>query len=283
MRAAVIAPTGLLKRYAARSRYHLCLAHLILQEGPYFQFYKETVERGEYVIMDNSIIELHGEPMPSHELLRAIDLLHPTEFVCQDFPRDPATTHFWAMNKGEELKKRYPDMKLMVVPQWGQGKVFADWWASFLWLKELPFIDTIGLPKFIRGGRSLAAHQIESNPVLHRDKEFHLLGTWGNPVEVRDMTRYKWIRGVDSKAPVRFGQQGIALHPERGLLGGNALRDAVPALDFNYADDPMPSITDHNVRTYLTWARGEKDADVLQFPTPPEEGFETKSKVFKGP
>jgi hypothetical protein len=97
------------------------------------------------------------------------------------------------------------------------------------------------------------------------------------------MARYKWIRGVDSKAPVRFGQQGIALHPERGLLGGNALRDAVPALDFNYADDPMPSITDHNVRTYLTWARGEKDADVLQFPTPPEEGFETKSKVFKGP
>ena len=246
------------------------------------QFYREASERGEYVILDNSIIEL-GQPMATDELLRAIDLIHPTEFVCQDYPRDPATTHFWAMEKGAELKKRYPDMKLMVVPQWGQGKVFEDWWASFLWLRNLPFIDTIGLPKFIRGGRGVAAQRLEQDPMLRLDKEFHLLGTWGNPVEVRDMTRYKWIRGVDSKAPVRFGQYGIALHPAVGLLGGTALRDAVPALDFNNPDDPMPSITDHNVVTYLIWARGKKDADVLQFPTPPEEGFETKSKVFKGP
>jgi hypothetical protein len=253
-----------LKRYAARSRYHLCLAHLILEEGPYFQFYKETVERGEYVIMDNSIIELHGEPMPNHELLRAIDLLHPTEFVCQDFPRDPATTHFWAMNKAPELKKRYPDMKLMVVPQWGQGRVFEDWWASFMWLRNLPFIDTIGLPKFIRGGRLTAAERLEEEPLLRLDKEFHLLGTWSNPLEVEFMTRYKWIRGVDSKAPVRFGQYGVALHPKDGLLAD--FREAIPPLNFDRPDDPMPVITDHNVRTYLNWARGKQDAKVLQFP-----------------
>jgi hypothetical protein len=184
------------------------------------------------------------------------------------------------MEKGAQLKKLYPDMKLMVVPQWGQGRVFEDWWASFLWLRNLPFADTIGLPKFIRGGRFVAAQRLEQEPMLRLDKEFHLLGTWGNPLEVKDMTRYKWIRGVDSKAPVRFGQYGVALHPERGLLSD--FRDAIPALEFNNADDPMPVITDHNVRTYLTWARGEQDAKVLQFPLP-EEGFETKSRIFKGP
>jgi hypothetical protein len=215
--------------------------------------------------MDNSIIELHGQPMHVHELLSAIDLLHPTEFVCQDFPRDPATTHFWAMEKGAELKKQYPDMRLMVVPQWGQGKVFEDWWESFMWLRDLPFIDTIGLPKFIRGGRLVAAERLEEEPLLRLDKEFHLLGTWGNPLEVEFMTRYKWIRGVDSKAPVRFGQYGVALHPKDGLLAD--FREAIPSLNFNHADDPMPVITDHNVRTYLTWARGEQDAKILQFAT----------------
>jgi hypothetical protein len=174
------------------------------------------------------------------------------------------------MHKAPELKRLYPNMKLMVVPQWNNNMILADWWVSFLWLRHLPFIDTIGLPKFIRGGRGVAAQRLEQEPELRLDKEFHLLGTWGNPLEVRDMTRYKWIRGVDSKAPVRFGQHGVALHPERGLLSD--FRSEIPALNFAYSDDPMPVITDHNVRTYLTWARGEQDAKVLRFPKEPERG-----------
>jgi len=234
--------------------------------NPYSEFYRDAAARGEYVILDNSIIELR-RPMTHDGLLQAIDTVQPTEFVCQDFPRDSATTHFWAMNKAPELKKRYPDMKLMVVPQWDAAQLLADWWASFLWLKELPFIDTIGLPKFIREGRYYVAQDIDKDPALYRDKEFHLLGTWGNPIEVQEMSQYKWIRGVDSKAPVRFGQYGIALHPKEGLLGGDELRDAIPPLEFDTSDDLMPSITDHNVGTYLMWARGQRDAKVLQFAT----------------
>ena len=282
MRAAVIAPTGLLKRYAARSHYHLCLAHLCQSVNPYSTFYREASDRGEYVIMDNSIIELR-RPMTEMQLWRAIDTVHPTEFVCQDFPRDPPTTHFWAMHKGQELKQLYPSMKLMVVPQWNESRNLADWWASLMWLKELPFIDTIGLPKFIRHERAIIVAKLERNPEYRRDKEFHLLGTWGNPIEIKEMAaQYSWIRGVDSKAPVRFGQYGIALHPTEGLLGGDELREAVPQLEFDIPDDPMPSITDHNVGTYLEWARGKADAKVLKFDRP-EEGFETKSKIFKGP
>lgn len=277
MRAAVIAPIGLLKRYTTRSKYHLCLAHLCQDENTYSTFYREASERGEYVILDNSIIELE-HPMTDMQLWRAIDIVQPTEFVCQDFPRDPPTTHFWAMHKGQELKRLYPNMKLMVVPQWNESRIFADWWASFLWLKELPFIDTIGIPKFIRGGRGMAAQQIDKEPDLRRDKEFHLLGTWGNPLEVNELTRYDWIRGVDSKAPVRFGQYGVALHRELGLLAD--FRDGIPQLSFSHSEDPMPSITDHNVRVYMSWAKGK--ADVLTFPSP-AEGFETKSKIFKGP
>lgn len=264
MRAAVIAPTGLLKRYAVRSNYHLCLAHLCQDENTYSTFYREASDRGEYVILDNSIIEMK-RPMTNTSLLRAIDLVQPTEFVCQDFPRDPPTTHFWAMEKGQELKKRYPEMKLMVVPQWNNSKLLGDWWQSFLWLKELPFIDTIGLPKFIREGRSLMLQNINKSPDLRRDKEFHLLGTWGNPLEILDLAiHFPWIRGVDSKAPVRFGQYGVAMHPETGLLAD--FRDLIPPLEFSYSEDPMPSITDHNVRSYLKWAQ-QKEADVLQFPT----------------
>lgn len=263
MKAAVIAPIGLLKRYAARSRYHLCLAHLILENGTYTQFYKDAAERGEYVILDNSIIELE-HPMTVDQLIRAIDLVQPTEFVMQDFPRDQAATHFWAANNGPYLKERYPDMKLMVVPQWKEDKVFADWWQSFQHLRHLEFVDTIGLPKFIRNGRGLAVAQINKTPEF-QNKEFHLLGTWGNPLEVREMSQYTWIRGVDSKAPVRFGQNGIALHPELGLLAD--FREAVPALEFSRSQDPMPSITDHNVGVYLDWARGATLAKVLQFAT----------------
>jgi len=278
VRAAVIAPTGLLQRYAVRSNYHLCLAHLCQDLNTYSTF-RDAVARGEYVILDNSIIELN-RPMDETQLYKAINIVRPTEFVCQDFPRDPPTTNFWAMHKAPELKKRYPNMKLMVVPQWNENRRLGDWWASFLWLKELPFIDTIGLPKFIREGRGHIAQDIDRNPDLRRDKEFHLLGTWGNPLEILDLaTRYPWIRGVDSKAPVRFGQYGVAMHPETGLLAD--FRDAIPPLEFSHSEDPMPSITDHNVRSYLKWAQ-QKEADILQFPDP-AEGFETKSKIFKGP
>lgn len=267
MRAAVLAPTGLLKRYAARSRYHLCLAHLCQDLNPYSEFYRNAVARGEYVILDNSIIEL-GHPMTETQLYTAINIIRPTEFVIQDFPRDQATTHFWAMHKAVEFKKRYPHMKLMAVPQWHESRRFEDWWESYMWLRDLPFIDTIGLPKFIRQGRGLAVQRLDEDPMLRLDKEFHLLGTWGNPIEVSEMAiRFPWIRGVDSKAPVRFGQCGVALHPEIGLLGD--FRDSIPPLEFDSSDDLMPSITDHNVGTYLKWAT-RREAKVLDFKKPGE-------------
>lgn len=251
MKAAIIAPTGLLSRYA-NTGYHLALAHL-RSNVRYVEFYKEARANGEFVILDNSVIEL-GRPVDFGELFRAIETFNPSEVVLCDFPRDPKKTFEWAYTNGPKLKENFPNLKQMVVPQWYGSQTPNNWLESMWHLSELEWVDTIGIPKFLKSMRPAIVMELDIK--RPEGKEFHLLGTYDNPIEVKQYKDKTWIRGVDTKAPVRFGQSCIALHPTRGLV---AARNAARPLEFDNPDDPMPIITTHNVRTFTDWAERNED------------------------
>jgi len=264
LKAAIISPTPLLRRYSSQSTYHLALAHLVLTDIDYCDFYREAVEEGDYVIMDNSVIEL-GYPMPVEELIKAIARTGAQELILPDYPQDPKKTFLAAHNAAPIVRHSFPDVKLQAVPQW-YGSMDPDNWMNshtrlVSELDEEHKVDVIGIPKFLGKYRPAIC---ESLNLQHSDHhEYHLLGTTGNPLEIKDLTKHTWLRGVDTKAPVRFGTNGIVLHPELGLLAD--VRDCLPAMNMSLGNDPFPIISNHNVSVFKAWAEGNKEAQILEF------------------
>jgi len=265
LKAAIISPTPLLRRYSSQSKYHLALAHLILTDIDYCDFYREAVDEGDYVIMDNSVVEL-GAPLGIDDLIKAVNRVGAQELILPDFPAHPPQTFMAAYNMAPIVKNQFPDIKLQVVPQWYGSKDPANWMQSHTRMTEElegdRKVDVIGIPKFLGLDRRFTCQKLN----LHRSEqhEYHLLGTTGNPIEIKELGKYPWIRGVDSKAPVRFGTHGIVLHPDHGLMFPGELRSQLPEMDMRSNNDPFPIVTNHNVSVYQAWAEGVK-GEVLEF------------------
>lgn len=250
MKTAIIAPTGLLPKYAT-TKYHLMLPHVMWEDKRYEDFYYQVGLKGEYIIMDNSVIEL-GHPIEWPEMRGSILRINPDEVVLPDLPGHPATTFDYIRDSAKQYKDEFPDIKLMAVPQGSD----AGFWLKYhdAILNECPEVDVIGIPKSLKTHRKAVCAYLDGGK-RHSDKEYHLLGTWGNPLEVKHLSGYEWIRGVDTKAPVRFGQLGVMFSPLLGLIDP-ALRDAAPPLRFDYPLDPLPSVTASNVASFFHWANG---------------------------
>ena len=246
MELAVIAPKKHLLRYC-RTGYHLVLAHL-MDDSDYVKFYRESATG--YIILDNSVMEL-GEAVNVDFLEKAVMQFRPNELVLPDVPHDADATFRNAQMHAPYFKDKWPNMKLMVVPQ---GKDLACWMKDFYRYLQIPEVDTIGIPKHRKELRLAILGAISND--RPRQWNYHLLGTWGNPVDglVTATGLYPWLRGVDSKIPVRLGRMGIALHPERVLLTGD--RYSLPGLDLDSEDDPFPIITVHNIEVMRRWTDG---------------------------
>jgi hypothetical protein len=249
MQAAVIAPTALLDRYCVTS-YHLALAHMTVADDDYRYFYADRKRQGDFVIMDNSVIELE-EPLDMDDLMKACMMVGADEIVLPDHPHDSKNTMEDAYEYSEWVYTRFPIIRQMAVPQ---GRDIQDWMECYFELVKLPFVDTIGIPKSLGSGRLIVMEMIDK--VLHDvpRKEYHMLGTWANPTEIqRAANHYDWVRGVDSKIPVRAGLAGIQFHPLHGLM---TERHQLPPLLFDTTEDPFPVVTQFNVNTFIDWAQG---------------------------
>ena len=67
--------------------YHLALTHLVLKYPEYAEFYKKKREQGDFVILDNSLIEL-GKAASLHKVLEAAKIINPSEIVLPDVFKD---------------------------------------------------------------------------------------------------------------------------------------------------------------------------------------------------
>lgn len=259
MRVAIIAPTRFLNRYSTTG-YHLALAHQVLTDPDYRDFYDmRSALFGEYVILDNSMIELNT-PLSPEELVQACKMIRPDELILPDWRDDPPRTYHAAQELPEFYKAAFPNMKLMAVPHYYGSADPKHWQENYNEICDLEGIDSIGIGKYLRALRPDIIEWLDVNRAEH--VEHHLLGTWSWLKEVATYVDYKWIRGIDSKAPVRLGMAGVVLHPESGLIVPE-LRDACPAMTLNEQVDHFPIVTQHNVETFISWAEARRPADVL--------------------
>lgn len=262
MKAAVIAPVPLLEKYATQSTFHMVLAHLVLECPEYRAFYSERGSQGEYLLLDNGIVE-KGEPLPMRDIVAAADMVGADEIILPDalFNADrtllgAAEAMLWLEEQG--LLGKY---KLMAAPH---GHTPSDWLRCFGALAAQPVISVIGISKFTESlvparegrlsGREAIVDALDLLGLRCNGKEYHLLGIHGDPLEVlRCAQRYPWIRSIDSCIAVLSGQHGVRFpDPLRG-----AAPYARPKEDFDFysGSDPYPDITEENIRLYLAWAQ----------------------------
>ena len=183
------------------TNYHMALTHLVLKYPKYAEFYKQKRLEGEYVILDNSLIELDGS-MTIEDVLKAADIINPDEIVLPDVFLDRKGTMAEVQRAIGYLKNIDPVHKPYNLQAVCHGKNVREWQRCFHYLDELPEIDCIGIPKVTHtifpNGRIDAVKYAMENRV--NDTEIHLLGMWENADEFRYYTNKEknFVRGVDS-------------------------------------------------------------------------------------
>ena len=183
--------------------YHLALTHLVLKYPEYAEFYKKKREQGDFVILDNSLIEL-GKAASLHKVLEAAELINPSEIVLPDVFKNCEKTLIAVESAIEELGNMNidQDFQLQAV---AHGENITEWKTCWSELNKIPYIDCVAIPKVtsdIFGSRKWAVdYALSQNS---GDKQIHLLGIWST---VRELKMYsgkqkELIRGLDSSIAI---------------------------------------------------------------------------------
>lgn len=201
----------------ADNYYHMCLAHLVIQDSPaakmYTDFYRRMSGEGKYVIMDNGAAE--GSQLHFDQLYKQIEKIHPSEIVLPDTIN----------NANDTLRKMFSwigqfknlPYKFMGVPQ---GEDFDEWKScAYIMMRERR-INTIGISKFLNitsGDPSIRYHAVKyldkiADKLGRDDIEYHLLGCDEGPGMVGIIQSVsKRVRGCDSAFAYIATKAGVVI------------------------------------------------------------------------
>lgn len=247
-----IAPTSMLSFIPEEASFHLILAHLLVDPG-YVAFYKQKIERGDTVVLDNSAFEF-GRALSAEEIFKLIDDsgIEPTYVVAPDYPGQSwdktwiSTVEF--LDKCEALNKPY---KIMAVPQSVKGD-FLGWLECYDRMMDEPKIEMIGMSILgipnafcsltgtddIAFNRIFAAQYIVANTKhMPGTKWHHFLGLGAGPRELIIQQQIGLIDSNDSSSPIWHGHLGIQYDDSQsGLVAGKSRHsvdfDATPTAEF---------------------------------------------------
>ena len=223
MKIATILPTNNLDLVEGDD-YHLCLAHLVseIAGNDYTIFFRKQSLRGAYVMLDNGVVET-GEPMETYKLIMKAATVQASEVCLPDYIHDHYKTLHHSYEALIEINRSgihvdQKEIKLMAIPQ---GTNPGEWLSCAKEMLQWP-IDTIGISKFVSeffpNRATLLTHCPE---IIGSDKEIHILGCPGDPLEILDIEREfpGRVRGVDSGIAAMFTQQDLVMSNwlERGV------------------------------------------------------------------
>ena len=205
---AEIVPVSLLD-YTKDNAYHMCLAQLVLKNERYADFYRARSAEGKYVILDNGAAE--GEELNYEDLLRAYDIVKPSEIILPDVLKDARKTiekTIYFYEKHWNTVMRY---KTMVVPQ---GKDLKEWISCFEELANTIPFTCVGVPKWLGANGSL--DRIIAVDYLSRcDVEVHLLGCNERPGVIKKCREMNGnVRGCDSAFAYLCDKAGLPIITE---------------------------------------------------------------------
>ena len=202
----------------------MALAHLLRKDEAYKEFFLGRSLKGEFVLMDNGVVET-GIPMAIETLLLLAKEIKATEVILPDMIRERTMT----LRLGEDaINKWYGECMLMAVPQ---GNC-ADVWCNCV--KEMLFwpIKAIGISRFTNGYFSSRLEALQAVPkLIDSNLDIHLLGCPGNRSEILaiDKAFPGRIRGIDSGIAAIYTQAGMFMEDEQPK----------PVLDLDFSGDTL--------------------------------------------
>ncbi len=218
------APLSIMSRVREFTDYDYALVHLFEDEGiglDYFEFFKESLNMGRKIILDNSIFEL-GKSFDSQKFYNWCLKLKPTEYIIPDSLNNMEET----IRKGKEWLENYdlPDMVPIGVVQGNSYEEIVEcykFWVSqnvkVAFSFDYPFLESYDpnnvyyTTKEIRYamGRIKLISDLVKNRVINPKRKHHLLGCF-IPQEFTHYSYYNFIDSVDTSNPVVHGLKGIA-------------------------------------------------------------------------
>lgn len=228
MRAALVSPTVYLKEVQPFSTYHLILAHLVIRDHKYRDFYRKRSKAGDYIILDNGAVEKRGSSVPVRDVVTAAILTKPAVVVLPDFLFDGERTYDELINALRSpglkfLRRVHPTVKIAAV---AQGLDEEEWVESFHILNEAEGLDVIGIPKVTGqtfGSRWRALERVAK----YAKKPCHLLGFWhlSNLEDLQHEAQFPFVLGIDTPKPIRLAAQGKTLRDWNTLVHDRSFLD----------------------------------------------------------
>ena len=198
--------------------YLYCLPHLLDEDEDYRNFFLEAKEKGDYIIMDNSLHEL-GEAYNHKRLHHWIKELEPNEFIVPDVWMDrtrtcvqakywlqfkyPEKTTIVAVVQGETEKEAMMCYHALV--NLGYKKIAFSYGAS--WYNDLAPHPNKDLGKAL--GRIRFISELYNDGHISDFDKIHLLGC-SVPQEFGWYKGFKFIESIDTSNPIMAAIDNIA-------------------------------------------------------------------------
>ena len=197
------------------------LVNLFEKDSEYFQLFKDALDQGREVILDNGVFEL-GTAWQADEFVKWIRRLQPTWYIVPDALEDSELTiakFFDFINKYPRLPgkrigvaqgRNYNDMVKCyhaIEPHCDMVAMSFD----FSWFQH-PHSSSNSYTQAMVGRRMMLRQMVEDG-VINMSKPHHLLGVM-LPQEVRYYTHpdqadmFDWIYSIDTSNPVVHGLKG---------------------------------------------------------------------------
>jgi len=216
----------------AQNNYHMALAHLVPQSREYAFFFANHAAKGDYVIMDNGVVE--GDRRSVSELVATAEMIDATEVILPDEIGDTEKT----LEMGREALDLMVGRNLMAVPQ---GDLSIKWSQCLYEMLQWP-VTTIGITKFIYLSTGMHRQDVLARfgqEIVDAGKQIHLLGSPDGADELRTASDTRLVRGADSGYPsfcaaggAKVRRDGRRPDTEVNWLDGSDIDRSL--MEFNY-------------------------------------------------
>lgn len=259
-------PISLFNESKKFNDYDYALVHLFDTEPEYYDFFKNSLEEGRKVILDNSIFEL-GTAFDSEKFLRYIKLLKPTEYIIPDALEDCLQT----MDNALEWKEKYQWLVDDGIKSIGvvQGKSYEDLVNCYQYLDEVIKVDKIAIsfdysyyldicphPNRWMGytmGRVTTLSRMLEDGFINRSKPHHLLGC-ALPIEFMFYREgFDWLESLDTSNPIVHSIFNIGYD-----YGGLVDKQSIKLVDLLHSelDDNQKSLVEKNTTIFRKLVKG---------------------------
>ena len=214
-------PISFLEESRKYNDYDYALVHLFETHPEYYQFFKDSINLGRQVLLDNSIFEL-GESFDSEKYAKE---LKPSFYIVPDVLEDGYAT----IKSFSEFTNKYPDLPGLKIGA-VQGKTYDEIVDCYRYMSDYAdyiaisfdfsyyLVNGIGKTKLERwcDGRRRLINQLKVDGIWNSNKPHHLLGC-SLAKEFKSYVGDRSIRSVDTSNPVVAGIKELRYNGDLGL------------------------------------------------------------------